>query len=253
MGTKVQHSIEPITRKSLHYELVDRIQSLVLDGTLPAGQKIPEKELCVRFGVSRTPMREALKVLAVDGLVYLEPNRGAWVSKLTVAELEEVFPIMAALEALSGELACENLTEDEYERICQYHQEMLVHYESGNLAEYFRTNQLIHEAILEAARNNTLAVQYRSLAARVRRARYLANMSQTRWRQAVKEHEEIIAALCRRDGKGLSKILKRHMANKFETVRQWLNSDAGSQVAEGRPLINGVKGEKNLFVKNQPD
>lgn len=218
----IAHSIESIARPSLHAELVDRLHKMIVEGTLAPGSKIPERELCERFGVSRTPMREALKVLAADGLVSLAPNRGAWVSKMTVEELEEVFPVMGALEALSGELACERITEAQLDRIRATHNVMVEHYRAGDLTEYFQANQEIHEAILEAADNATLAAQYRSLAARIRRARYLANMSDERWSQAVAEHEQILQALERREGAELAGILRRHLMNKFETVRQWL-------------------------------
>ncbi len=215
----------PITRRSLHSELLDHIRELIVEGVLPPGSKIPENELCARFGVSRTPMREALKVLAADGLVMLEQNRGAWVSKITVAELEEVFPVMGALEALSGELACQNITPAQLENVRHLHAEMVRHYESKELAEYFRVNQEIHEVILEAANNATLAAQYRSLAHRVRRARYIANMTDARWRRAVEEHEQILKALENREGEKLAGILKAHLHNKLETVRQWLEDD----------------------------
>ncbi len=218
----IAQPIESIARRSLHVELVDRLHAMIVEGALPPGGKIPEKALCERFGVSRTPMREALKVLAADGLVLLAPNRGAWVSKMTVAELEEVFPIMGALEALSGELACERITDSQIERIRKTHKDMLKHYRAGDLTEYFRANQKIHEAILEAADNATLATQYRTLASRVRRARYLANMSDERWARAVAEHEQILQALENRQGAQLAVILRQHLKNKFETVRQWL-------------------------------
>ncbi len=219
--------IETITRRSLHTELVDRLHGLIVEGALAPGSKVPERELCEQFGVSRTPMREALKVLASDGLVSLEPNRGAWVSRVTVEELEEVFPVMGALEALSGELACDRISDDGIAEVRRLHEEMVRHYEAGEMAEYFRLNQAIHEAILSAADNATLAAQYRGLAARVRRARYLANMTDSRWRQAVDEHGEMLAALERRDGSALAEILKRHLANKFETVRAWLEGQGG--------------------------
>ena len=94
-------SVQTITRKSLHHELVDRLQTLIINAELAPGSKVPEKVLCDQFGVSRTPLREALKVLASDGLVRLEPNRGAWVTQVTEEEVEEVFPVLGALEALS--------------------------------------------------------------------------------------------------------------------------------------------------------
>jgi len=216
---------ESITRPSLHIELLGRLRDLIIEGVLPPGTKVPERELCERYGVSRTPMREALKVLAVDGLVWLEPNRGAWVSKITIEDLEEVFPVMGALEALSGELACEHITDDQVNAIRKLHLEMVEHYKLRDLAKYFQANQAIHEAILEAANNSELTTMYRSLAARVRRTRYLANMTDERWEKAVEEHEQILSALENRHGAELAQILRQHLKSKFETVRNWLNSD----------------------------
>ncbi len=214
---------ETITRPSLHLELLDRLRTLIIEGSLPPGTKVPERELCERYGVSRTPMREALKVLAVDGLVSLEPNRGAWVSKITLKDLEEVFPVMGALEALSGELACERISDAQIAAIRKTHLEMMEFYKAQDLTRYFQANQSIHEAILAAAGNAELTTMYQSLAARVRRARYLANMTKQRWKEAVEEHEQILTALENRRGIELGKILRQHLASKFETVRQWLN------------------------------
>ncbi|ETX28990.1 GntR family transcriptional regulator [Roseivivax isoporae] len=221
--------VPALRRTSLHQELADKVRELIVSGELPQGTKVPERELCEMFGVSRTPLREALKVLALDRLVVLEPNRGAWVSRITVADLEEVFPVMGALEALSGELACAKITDAELAAIRVLHEEMVGHFEARRLAEYFDLNQRIHEAILAAARNETLTVQYRSLATQVRRARFVANMTDARWQQATDEHAEIMATLEARDGPGLAAILRRHLQNKLETVREWLiaNGQAG--------------------------
>ena len=210
--------IEAIPRRSLHAELVDRLRDLIIEGTLAPATKIPERALCEQFGVSRTPMREALKVLASEGLVSLEPNRGAWVSRITLEELEELFSVIGALEALSGELACERITDSQLDDVRRLHKRMIRHYEAGELACYFRINQQIHEAILDAADNATLTTQYRSLAVRIRRARYMANMSDERWRRAVQEHKQILKALENRDGTGLARLLRQHLANKFATV-----------------------------------
>lgn len=211
-----------IVRRSLHDEIVDLVREMILSSELEPGEKVPEKDLCARFGVSRTPMREALKVLAVDGLVTLTPNRGAFVSTLTVDDLNDVFPVMGALESLSGELAATLMTDAEISGVRAIHAKMVKHYEKRDLSAYFKLNQAIHEAILEGSRNQTLIGMYRSLASRVRRARYLANMSDSRWQQAVDEHEIIIKRLEARDAKGLAEILKQHLANKFETVKAWV-------------------------------
>jgi len=216
------NQISSIKRPSLHDELTDRLRTMIVEGVLTSGEKVPEKALCEKLGVSRTPMREALKVLAAESLLTLEPNRGARVRAITIEDLEEVFPLMGAFEALAGELACKNITKAQLTEIKKAHKQMIKHFHDVDLPEYFRYNQRIHEVIMEAAANPTLTSMYQSLAVRVRRARYLANMSSERWQQAVDEHEEIIKALEKQDGHLLGSILKRHLMNKFETVRHWL-------------------------------
>jgi DNA-binding GntR family transcriptional regulator len=217
-------SADSIPRRSLHDELTERLRALITRGDLAPGEKVPEKELCSQFGVSRTPLREALKVLASEGIVTLKPNRGAVVSSLTADELEEVFPVMGALEALSGEIACRHITDREIKTIHALHKTMVEHWQRGELQPYFRLNQKIHEAILEATRNETLKAIYRGLSGRILSARYIANMSPERWTKAVEEHEAILKALDARDGVQLSKILKSHLANKLATVKDWLTA-----------------------------
>ncbi|WP_297591624.1 GntR family transcriptional regulator [Roseibium sp.] len=212
----------PIQRRTLHDELVDRLRHLIIEGELKPGEKLSEKELSEMFGVSRTPLREALKVLGKEGLVNLVPNRGATVSKLTLADLEEAFPVMGALESVSGELACANITDQEIEQLERLHKEMISKYEAEDLSAYFKLNEAIHQLILEAARNPTLSEMQRSLSGRIRRARYMANMSPARWAKAVAEHEAILAAVKERNGGKLGKILKLHLANKLESVREEL-------------------------------
>jgi DNA-binding GntR family transcriptional regulator len=212
----------PIQRRPLHNELVDRLRHMIIEGDLAPGEKLSEKDLCIQFGVSRTPLREAMKVLASEGLVQLTPNRGGTVARLTLADLDEAFPIMGALEALSGELACRNITDAEVARIEELHRRMVRKYEAGALRDYFKLNEQIHQMILDAARNPTLSQMQLSLSGRVRRARYMANMSPARWARAVEEHENILEALAARDGKRLAVLLKDHLANKLQTVKDAL-------------------------------
>lgn len=213
---------QTILRKSLHHELVDRLQTLIINSELKPGTKVPEKQLCDRFGVSRTPLREALKVLASDGLIRLEPNRGAWVTQVTREEVEEVFPVLGALEALSGELACKRITDAEIRQIRKLHDRMIQSYERRDLDAYFDANQKIHRAILRAARNGTLTTSCQALSLRMQRARYLANMSEGRWFEAVQEHEKILQYLVARDGPNLAATLLKHMDAKRVSVVNWL-------------------------------
>ncbi len=208
-----------IPRRSLHDELVERLRRRIVEGELAPGEKISEKALCAAYDVSRTPLREALKVLAREGLVVLTPHRGAHVSMLTVADLEEAFPVIGALEALAGELACELATDEEITKISLLNMKMATAYRNRDRQKYFRLNQQNHEALALAARNPTLNQMRSTLDGRVSRARYYANISTARWDQAMKEHDAILAALKARDGERLGRILKDHLAHKLETLR----------------------------------
>lgn len=209
----------------MHVHVVDRLRDMISGGELPPGTRINERALCERFGISRTPLREALKVLGSEGLLELTPNRGATVTRITHEVIDETFPVMGALESLSGELACATITDTELAEIRALHYQMVVHFQKGELPEYFHLNQEIHERILNAARNPLLADIYRSVAGRVSPARYRANMSKIRWAQAVEEHEQILKALEARDAALLSRLLKQHLENKRTTVREALFSE----------------------------
>ena len=204
---------------TLHEEVTSKLRGLIFDGVLEGESRVPEKALCERFGISRTPLREALKVLAQEGLIFLLPNRGARVNKITPQDIDEVFPVMGALEAVAGEVACQKISEEAIAEIRAFHYQMALHHTRGERLEYFQLNQLIHEKILEAAENPTLTNVYKGLSGRIRRARYIANIPQHRWNQAMQEHEIILEALTARDGKKLGGLLKSHLLNKSEVVK----------------------------------
>lgn len=177
-----------------------------------------ERLLCEQLAISRTPLREAIKLLAAEGLIDLLPNRGAVVSTLEPARLSETFLVMGALEALAGELACRHATPRHLAEIRALHAQMLAMHQQGDRAGYFRHNQAIHLKIVEASGNATLSNTYRQLNANVRRARYMANLSKERWDEAVREHEEILSALEARDVAHLKRLLQDHLANKLASV-----------------------------------
>ncbi|MGF1552118.1 MAG: GntR family transcriptional regulator [Paracoccaceae bacterium] len=214
-----------IERRSLGREIADHLRRMIVEGEIAPGEKLNERVLCERFGVSRTPLREAFGLLSVEGLIALAPNRGASVTAVTLAELEEVFPVMQALERLTGERAARLATEAEVVEIAGLHAAMIERYEVRDRPAYFRLNERIHDAILEAARNPTLAATTQSLAGRVRRARFRANLTEARGAEALAEHEEILAALRARDAARLSAILPAHLAAKLAALRQVIGED----------------------------
>jgi len=184
------------------------------------GARVPERELCEALGISRTPLREALKVLAAEGLVVLLPNRGARAARLTRESVQDLFEVCEGLEALAGELACQRISDQQVAEIAALHAAMLAHFRSGDLIPYYRCNRLIHEGIVRAADNAVLSNLYESVAARIRRARFITPMTPERWTLAVQEHEAILNALLRRDGGGLAHILRTHLRHKRAEVER---------------------------------
>ena len=213
--------------QSLHDEILTRLRDHIVEGNIPGGGRIPERQLCEMLGISRTPLREALKVLAAEGLIELLPNRGARVRQLSERDLAELFDVMGGLEALAGRLACENISDAEIERL---HYEMYGFYLHRDMHGYFRVNQLIHQKIVETSRNAALLATYASFAGRIRRIRYSANFARKRerWGEAMREHEEILEALRRRAGSELADILFAHLRNK--------RAAAVEHLAQGAPL-----------------
>lgn len=207
-----------ILQRNLYREVADRIGELIEHGELSPGERISEKQLCERFGVSRTPLREALKVLATEGLIELLPNRGARVIRLTMKSVKDTYDLMAALEGLSGELACQHISDAEIVAIRQLHDTMLEHYRKRDLLPYFQINRQIHESILAASNNAVLQETYSNLNQRIKRVRYSKKMTERYWSQAVKDHENMMEALEKRDGRLLGQILRDHLCNKIEVA-----------------------------------
>lgn len=228
-----------IRRRSLHEEVTERIRDMIVEGELPAGTRISEKELCAAFDISRTPLRESLKVLAAEGLLELLPNRGAVVSRLSVEEVGNVLEVMAALEVTAAERACRMITDAQLAALEHLHDRMVGHFRRDELMDYFKTNQQIHEAIIVAAGNPILLKTYLGLSGRIRRIRYIGHVRAARWQQAVAEHEAILDALKQRDAERLTGLMRDHLTAGWEVVRELirdeLSEEAGTPARAGAP------------------
>ena len=217
----------------LHEEVVSRLRDMLLEGEVPPGARIPERELCLKLKISRTPLREALKVLAAEGLVLLLPHRGSRAARLTDKDVHDLFEECQGLEALAGELACERITEEQLKEIAEAHQAMVANYRDGDLTQYYRRNRQIHEGIVAAACNPVLSGLYDSVTARIRRARYLTPMTPPRWATAIQAPEAILNALQRRAALGLAHILRAHLRHKREEILKagFAEIDSGRSLA----------------------
>ena len=213
-----------IPRAALHEQVAHRLRQMLVENRIPPGAKLNERELSDVLNVSRTPLREAIKMLAAEGLVELLPNRGAIAVELTEADVLNTFEVMAGLEAQSGELAAQRITDSELAEIRAMHFEMMAAYTRRDLSNYYRLNAAIHRAINAAAKNPVLTATYNQVNARLQALRFRTNQNDEKWKIAMKEHEQMIAALSARDPLAMRTVLLTHLDNKRDVVVEQLRA-----------------------------
>ncbi len=216
--------IVEITRLGLHDQVAARLRTMLVEGLIQPGAKLNERELCEKLGVSRTPLREAIKLLAAEGLVDLLPNRGAIAVKLTEDDVINTFELLATLEGMAGELAAERITDAELSELRALQYEMMACYARRDLSGYYRINARIHAAINNAARNPVLTNTYRAINARVQSLRFRTNQNEAKWAEAVREHEQMVEALSRRDAQAMRQLLMQHLRRKRDAVLELLRA-----------------------------
>jgi DNA-binding GntR family transcriptional regulator len=223
-GKVAMAQIIEISRQALHDQVVARLRTMLVEGRIAPGAKLNERELSELLRVSRTPLREAIKLLAAEGLVDLLPNRGAVAVKLSEADVLNTFEVLAAIEGQSGELAAQRVTDEELAELRALHYEMMASYARSDLSNYYRLNQRIHVAINEATKNPVLVKTYNSINARVTSLRFRTNQNAARWKIAVKEHEAMIEALAAHDSAALRAVMVQHLESKRDTVLELLRA-----------------------------
>jgi DNA-binding GntR family transcriptional regulator len=213
-----------ISRLALHDQVASRLRTMLVEGQIAPGAKLNERELSAQLRVSRTPLREAIKLLAAEGLVDLLPNRGAVAVKLTEADVVNTFELLATLEGMSGELAAQRITDEELAELRALHYEMMACFARRDLSGYYRINARIHTAINDAARNPVLASTYRSINARVQSLRFRTNQNEAKWKNAVAEHERMVEALAAHDAAAMRTLMIEHLNRKRDTVLELLRA-----------------------------
>jgi DNA-binding GntR family transcriptional regulator len=228
---QVEEIFSSIERRPLHEEVAEQLRELITEGRLAPGSRLNERVLSEQLKVSRTPLREAFKLLAGERLIELNPNRGASIAALSREDIEHLFEVMATLEGLSGELAAQRRTDAELTEIKALHFEMLAAHSRGDLPAYYRVNRQIHLTINRSARNPVLAETYDAINSRIQHLRFRSNFNRDKWNAAVREHQQMVDALDLRASGRLRQILERHLMNKRDAVLEQL--DAANHAANG--------------------
>lgn len=237
-STNASSGVAPVKkrlqRQSLHLEVADNLRDMIVEGALPPGQRISEADLCDQFGISRTPMREALKVLASEGLVEIKPNRGTRVSEITLEDIDELFEAVSGIERLCAELTTEKMTASELEHLKGLHERMTNYFKKGQRHDYFRLNQETHNLIVQLSGNSVLRDVHANIMIKVRRARYLAILSVERWEESVEEHAGILEAMEIRDADLVGKRVRDHVRKTGEIVKKSFNAENNNS---GKPQL----------------
>ena len=208
---------DPIARTSLHSEVTSRIRSFIVESRIQPGERVPEMEISKELGVSRTPIREALKVLASEGLVDLLPLRGAVVKTFSDKDASDMLKVMGLLENFAAQKACQ-ADQKKIDKVLAMHEKMKIMFAKGKRPEYFELNQKIHDALVEMSGNESLMMVHSILSKRMRSLRYSGNSTPDNWRGALEDHEEIATALGNRDIKAIKKAVNVHFANTIKRV-----------------------------------
>lgn len=199
-------------------EVAVRLRQRIVEGRLAPGAKLNERELSEQLRVSRTPLREAIRMLAAEGLVELSPNRGASVAQMSEQDVIDVFELIAGLEGQSGELAAQRIEAPELDEIRALHYEMLAAFTRRDLSTYYRLNAQIHSRINAAARNRALTQTWDSINARLQALRFRSNFHEAKWQHAVEEHQRMVELLEVRDANGMRRLMFSHLMNKRDAV-----------------------------------
>jgi DNA-binding GntR family transcriptional regulator len=209
-----------IPRKNLHDELAGLIRKMIIERELSPGKRIREQALCARFGVSRTPLREALKVLSVEGLVELLPNRGAIVVRITRDKADDVICLIGVLEAFACELICKHLDDTKLAAIRTLHGRMAEHVRKGEEQPCIELDRAIRRAMIEAADNDTLAEIHQMLEGRLGSILSVARGGFPHWGDAVEDNQRMLTALEAKDSGALAAVAHRRAGHLQKVVAE---------------------------------
>jgi DNA-binding GntR family transcriptional regulator len=216
--------MDPINSESFYSQIADRIREMIRQGHLLKGQKVKESDLCEKLGVSRTPVREALRTLSSEGLINLIPQKGAFVSEPPIEKIKEMLDIMALLEGEAGRLATKRLTTIELSKLEAMHDELETHFANQNTEKYLQVNFRYHRLIQDLAGNETLSNIIESLRDKVLLFRSKQLSLEGRFERSIIEHRALLLAFQRKKSNEVEKIMKVHLLNQSTAMVELFRS-----------------------------
>lgn len=207
-----------LKKATYHVRVADMLRDLIMTGKLKEGDKINENELCETLGISKTPLREALRVLSVEGLIRLVPHRGSFVTKPTFEEIAEMFDVMSLLEGFCAKEACAKLAPKDFARIEKLHAKLEENFEIRDQEEYIRTNNQYHSLIQKIAGNRTLNQIVNGLRKKILLYRFQSLNLPERFEHSIREHRDLLEAFRQRDQKRAEALMRKHLQNQSQAL-----------------------------------
>ncbi|WP_309681091.1 GntR family transcriptional regulator [Polaromonas sp.] len=204
---------------SLHQQVADTLREQIFAGQLAPGSFLDELTLCERLEISRTPLREALKVLTAEGLLRHEPRRGCFVNEVTEQDLDDIFPVIALLEGRCAYEAARHASDADLAALTTLHERLASHAQAGRVTDYYAANLAIHEAIILLADNRWLAQVIADLRKILKLARLQSLQAPGRLAQSLSEHMTVFAALKSRDSEGAEAAMRTHLTRQREALK----------------------------------
>ncbi len=209
-----------LIHNSLHDEVATALRDRIFAGELGPGMFLDEVQLAEQMKISRTPLREALKVLTAEGLVRHEPRRGCFVNEVTEQDLDEIFPVIALLEGRCAFEAARNASDADLAALEALHDKLNKHAKAKRINDYYDANFAIHEAIITLANNRWLASVITDLRKIVKLARLQQLHAPGRLEQSLSEHMAVFAALKARDAEGAEAAMRTHLTRQRVALRE---------------------------------
>ena len=209
-----------LLQNSLHQEVASTLREEIFAGTLAPDSFVDELNVCHRLGISRTPLREALKVLTAEGLLRHEPRRGCFVSVVTEQDLDDIFPVIALLEGRCAYEAARNASDSDLLELAVLHDKLQGHAKAGRITDYYACNFAIHEAIIQLANNRWLSQSIADLRKILKLSRLQSLGAPGRLKQSLSEHMTVFAALKSRDSDGAEAAMRTHLTRQRDALRQ---------------------------------
>lgn len=219
-GERDDESSSTIPRRSLQEEIASRLRSEIVEGVWAPGSRIQERILCERYGVSRSPLREAFQIMAKEGLLELLPGRGAVVTRPTMTDAIENAEVVTALEVLAITLACERASNEQLDEIRRLHEQLRKCNERHDISRYYRLNNAVHRAIVAASNNAALVAVHDGVQRHITRLQNLSGALEAVTDNSFTEHEEFVTALLVRDAEHAAAALRAHLASTGEKIKQ---------------------------------